>query len=126
MLTFVLLSQRRIAKMFGVRETRLKVLPARLEADFAAETAPLSTDKPSMLCAGRLAGFVQTVIGAKRIRSASVLGMVLQAVTAVLGLLFVLIFILMDASSDLCGSILLIYHIVCTVITVLAIRMKDV
>ena len=121
-----LLSQRRIAKMFGVRETRLKVLPARLEADFAAETAPLSTDKPSMLCAGRLAGFVQTVIGAKRIRSASVLGMVLQAVTAVLGLLFVLIFILMDASSDLCGSILLIYHIVCTVITVLAIRMKDV
>ena len=78
-----------------------------------------------MLCAGRLAGFVQTVIGAKRIRSASTLGMIIQASTAVLGLLFVLVFIALGAYSYTCGGLLLIYHLICTVVTVISIRMKD-
>ncbi|HAG13416.1 MAG TPA: hypothetical protein DCG49_06090 [Ruminococcus sp.] len=120
-----LLSQRRIAKMFGMREEHLKVLPVRLEPDFAEETAPVVQAKPSMLCAGRLAGFVQTLIGAKRIRSTAVMGMVIQAVTACLGLLFVVIFVLLGAGNNLCGAILLIYHVICSIITIMSIRMKD-
>jgi hypothetical protein len=120
-----ILTQRRIAKMFHIREERLKIIPARLEKDFAAETAPMKTGSPSMLCAGRLAGFIQTIIGAKRIRAASNIGMVLQAVTACLGLLFAVIFIALKAYKDVTGGILLLYHIICTVFTVLSVRMKD-
>ena len=120
-----LLSQRSIARMFNFPEDLLKVMPARLEAEYAEETRPLQTAKPSMLCAGRLAGFVQTIVGARRIRSAASLGMILQTVTAILGLIYALVFILMGAYSDLSGAVLLIYHAACTVITVLSVRLKE-
>lgn len=121
----VLLSQRRISKMFGIKETSLKIIPSRLDADYAAETQPAESGKPSMLCAGRLAGFIQTIIGAKRIRSAATLGMILQAVTACLGLIYVILFISLGAYSDVRGGLLLVYHLICILVTVLAIRMKD-
>lgn len=122
-----MLTQRKIAKLFNIHEEQLKIIPPRLEKEFAAETAPLKKASPSMLCAGRLAGFVQTIIGAKRIRSAASLGLLLQAVTACLGLLFVVIFIVLGdgAYKYVSGGILLLYHLICTVVTVLSVRMKD-
>ena len=53
------------------------------------------------------------------------IGMVLQAVTACLGLLFAVVFILLGAYKDISGAVLLLYHIICTVVTVLSVRMKD-
>jgi len=121
-----LLTQRRIAKMFGISEERIKVLPSRLAEDYAAETVPLKKASPSMLCAGRLAGFVQTIIGAKRIRSAATLGLILQIVTACIGFIYVILFILLRAYSDISGGLLLVYQLICTVCTVMALRMKDI
>lgn len=120
-----MLSQRRISKLFSIREDRVKIIPARYEADYAEETKPVQNASPSMLCAGRLPGFIQTIIGAKRIRTAANLGMILQAVTACLGFLFILIFIILGAYNEVSGGILLIYHLICTVVTILTIRMKD-
>ena len=120
-----LLSQRRISKMFGISEERIKVLPSRLESDFAAETAPLKHAAPSMLCAGRLAGFIQTIVGAKRIREAASLGLLLQIVTASIGFIYVILFVLLGAYKDISGGILLIYHLICSIVTIMAVRMKD-
>ena len=120
-----MLSQRRISKMFGISEDYLKVIPARLEPDYAAETMPLKTAKPSMICAGRLAGFIQTIIGARRIRKAATLGLMLQTVTAVLGLLYVILFGVLGSYKETGCAILLIYHGICTLLTLLAVRMKD-
>lgn len=120
-----MLSQRRISKLFGIREESVKIIPARYENDYAEETSAVQTGSPSMLCAGRLAGFIQTVIGAKRIRNAANIGMMLQAVTACLGFLFILIFVLLGANNEISGGMILAYHLICTVITILTIRMKD-
>lgn len=120
-----LLSQRKIAKMFGCPEEMLKMIPGRLEEDYVAETKPLKNASPSMLCAGRLPGFVQTITGARRIRSTATLGLIMQAVTACLGLLYAFIFILLGAYHDISGGILLMYHFICTLITILSVRMKD-
>ena len=121
-----LLTQRRIAKMFNISEDRIKVLPSRLGKDYAAETVPLKKASPSMLCAGRLAGFIQTIIGSKRIRSSATLGLILQIVTACLGFIYVVLFILLKAYSDISGGLLLTYQIICTIVTIMAIRMKDI
>ena len=47
--------------------------------------------------------------------------------TACLGLLFVVIFIVLGdgAYKYVSGGILLLYHLICTVVTVLSVRMKD-
>lgn len=120
-----LLSGRRISKMFGIPESSLRVLPASMEEAYEAETQPLEEDSPSMLCAGRIAGFAQTVIGAKRIRSAATLGLVLQTVAVALGLLYVLVFVLMGAYKDISGGVLLLYQAICAVVTVFAVRLLD-
>ncbi len=120
-----LLSQRSVAKMFGFPEDLLKVMPARLEADYEAETKPVQTAKPSMICAGRLPGFIQTIVGAKRIRSAATLGLILQTVTACIGLLYVLVFILMGSYSEISGAFLLMYHLACTIITAFSVRLRE-
>ena len=120
-----LLSQRGIAKMFSFPEDLLKVIPSRLEPEYAAETVPMKTARPSMLCAGRLPGFIQTIVGAKRIRSAATLGLILQIVTACLGFLYVLIFVLLNDYEDISGGLLLVYHLICSLVTVCSIRLKD-
>ena len=120
-----LLTQRGIAKMFAIPEETIKVLPARLEPEYMAETARVETGKPSMLCAGRLAGFVQPLVGAKKIRAASTVGLTIQIVTAVLGMLYVLIFVLLSAYEDVSGGILLIYQVICSLVTAFAVRLKE-
>ncbi len=120
-----LLSQRGIAKLFAFPEDLLKVIPARLESEYAAETEPVRSARPSMLCAGRLPGFIQTIVGAKRIRSAAALGLLLQIVTACLGFIYVLVFILLSAYEDISGGLLLLYHIICTIVTISSVRLKD-
>ena len=120
-----LLSQRGIAKLFAFPEDLLKVIPARLESEYAAETEPVRSARPSMLCAGRLPGFIQTIVGAKRIRSAAALGLLLQIVTACLGFIYVLVFILLSAYEDISGGLLLTYHLICTIVTIASVRLKD-
>ena len=120
-----LLTQRGIAKMFAIPEETIKVLPARLEGDYTAETAHAESGSPTMICAGRLAGFVQPLVGAKKIRAAATVGLTIQIVTAVLGLLYVLIFVLLSAYEDVSGGILLIYQIVCSLVTAFAVRLKE-
>lgn len=121
-----LLPQRRIAKMFGFPEQLLKVIPARLEADFEAETQPVTTASPSMICAGRLPGLIQTIVGAKRIRRAATLGVILQAAAATLGLLYAIVFLMMGAHEDLSGGVLFLYDLITTLITISAVHLREV
>lgn len=121
-----LLSQRRIARMFGYPEELLKVIPTRLEQEYIAETQPLETASASMVCKGRLAGLVQTIVGAKRIYSTAMLGAIMQIVSACLGMLCAIIFLLLHAYDYVAGGILLIYHILWTLLTVASLHLKDV
>lgn len=121
-----LLPQRRIAKMFGFPEQLMKVIPSRLEADFEAETQPVTSASPSVICAGRLPGFIQTIVGAKRIRRAATLGVILQAATAILGLLYAMVFLIIGAHEDLSGGILLLYQLGTALVTISAVHLREV
>lgn len=121
-----LLPQRRIAKMFNFPEQLLKVIPSRLEADFEAETTPLQEAVPSMICAGRLPGFIQTLVGAKRIRRAATLGVILQVAAAALGLLYAVIFVMMGAEEYLLDGTVLLYQMITALISVSAVHLKEV
>ena len=120
-----LLSQRRIARMFAFPEEYLKIIPTRLENEYLEETKPLEKAGASMLCAGRLAGFVQTIVGAKRIQSAALLGAIIQAVSACLGMLCICIFLVLRAYDYLTGGVILIYQILMTLLTIAMLNLKE-
>ncbi len=121
-----LLSQRRLSRMFGFPEDFLKIIPTRLEQEYVEETQLLETANPSMICAGRLPGFVQTIVGAKRIRAVSTIGGIMQVVSACLGIGGVTLFLMLHAYDYLSGGILLIYHILCTLLTLATLNMREV
>lgn len=121
-----MLSQRRIAKMFDFPEHLLKVIPSRLEPEYEAETAPLQEASPTMLCAGRLSGFVQTLVGAKRIRRAANLGAILQVASAALGLLYAMIFLLIGAEEDVSGGVVLLYQLATALVSISVVHLQEV
>jgi len=112
--------------MFNFPEQLLKVIPSRLEADFEAETTPLQEAVPSMICAGRLPGFIQTLVGAKRIRRAATLGVILQVAASALGLLYAVIFVMMGAEEYLLDGTVLLYQMITALISVSAVHLKEV
>ncbi len=121
-----MLSQRRIAKMFEFPEHLLKVIPSRLEAEYEAEIEPLQESSPTMLCAGKLPGFVQMIIGAKRVRRAANLGAILQVAAATLGLLYAIIFLLIGAEEDVSGGVVLLYQFATSLISISAVHLQEV
>lgn len=121
-----MLSQRRIAKMFEFPEHLLKVIPARLEPEYDAETEPLQEASATMLCAGKLSGFVQMIVGAKRIRRAVNLGAILQVAAAALGLLYAMIFLLIGAEEDVSGGVVLLYQFATALISISAVHLQEV
>ncbi len=121
-----LLSQRRIAKMFEFPELLLKVIPSRLESDYEAETKPLQEASVTMLCAGKLSGFVQMIVGAKRIRRAANLGAILQVAAAALGLLYAMIFLLIGAEEDVSGGVILLYQLATALISISVVHLQEV
>ncbi len=121
-----LLPQRRLAKMFEFPEQYLKVIPSRLETEFEAETTPLQEASATMLCSEKLSGFVQMIVGAKRIRRAANLGVILQVAAAVLGLLYAMIFLLIGAEEDLSGGVILLYQLATALISVSVVHLQEV
>lgn len=111
----------RIAKLYDISQEMVKILPSRMHEDFNAETAPVKHTNASMACAGRFPGFVQLFLGAKSIRSAACLGVILQTVSACLGLVIALVYLSMQAYAELSATLFILYHLIWTGVTLLSV-----
>ena len=111
----------RIAKLYDISQEMVKILPSRMHEDFNAETAPVKHTNASMACAGRFPGFVQLLLGAKSIRSAACLGVILQTASACLGLVIALVYLSMQAYAELSATLFILYHLIWTGVTLLGV-----
>ena len=111
----------RIAKLYDISQEMVKILPSRMHEDFNAETAPVKHTNASMACAGRFPGFVQLLLGAKSIRSAACLGVILQTASACLGLVIALVYLSMQAYAELSATLFILYHLIWTGVTLLSV-----
>lgn len=114
-----LLSLRRIAELFDVSEEFIKVLPTRMHPDYDAETAPRPRVSASMACAGRFSSLVQLLLGARSIRASATTGVILLAASCCLGIIIVAAYLFMQAYAQLSASMMLIYQLIWTGVTVL-------
>lgn len=80
----------RISGLFDIPQEMIKILPAKMQPDYAAETAPVETMSASMACSGTFSGMAQLILGTKTVRRAAALGVVIQSVTMLLGIGIVL------------------------------------
>lgn len=86
-----MITLQKVSDLFGIPREVVKVLPARVQEDYEAETAPTDKLSVSAACSGGFSGVAQLLIGAKTIRKAAGIGIVIQAMSILLGLGIVLL-----------------------------------
>ncbi len=114
----------RISSLFNYSDELLKIIPQRMVRDFDEETKKVKKISASMACSGKFTSFVQLIMGAKSIKKTVAAGVAIQAASALLGLGVVAINCVLNAFSDLSPAMILVYHLICTAITVLAVRIR--
>lgn len=116
----------RISSLFNYSDELLKIIPQRMVKDFDEETKKVKKISASMACSGKFTSFVQLIMGAKSIRKTVAAGVAIQAASALLGLGVVAINCVLNAFSDLSPTMILIYHLICTAVTVLAVKIRKI
>lgn len=116
----------RISGLFDFTEELLKIIPTRMVRDYDEETRKVRKTSTSLACSGKFSSFVNLLMSAKAIRKTVSSGIILQSVSALLGMGIVSLHCLLSAFADLSPAWLLIYNLICTVVTVLVIGIRKI
>lgn len=114
---------RRISALFDVPEKLLKIIPTSMHHLFGREVADLGCVSASMTV-GSGFGAARLLLGARRVRRAAMTGLILQVVSALLGLSLALIHIFIGAYEEMNAQFFLLYHLILTTLTALTVRIR--
>lgn len=117
-------SLRRLASLFDFPEHLMKIIPTSMHNLFQRETADLGCASASMTVGGKGFGAARLLLGARRVRRAAVIGVILQIVSALLGLSLAMIHIVTGAYEEVTAQFFFVYHLILTAITALAVRIR--
>ena len=106
-----------LAKLFDVSKSSLKLLPFRYHRDYEKETEYVPRMSSSIICSGHFPSFAMLIIGAKRLKMVSNLGIAVQFGAVVLGAVLALIMMITGAFSQITPSVVLCYNLVFVLLT---------
>lgn len=109
-----------IADLFDVDKAMLKLLPFRFHKDYAAETDYVPEVSSPMLCSGHFPSFAMLLIGTKRLKQITTLGVAVQAGAAALGIGIALVLTLLGTFGQLSPSFVFLYNIAFLIVTLIA------
>lgn len=110
----------RVAEIFRVSPSALKILPFSVHSDFENITAYTPRQSATLACSGRFAALSALIIGTRRIRGTVSFGMALQAISILLGILLAALMVLLKSFADLSVAMILFYNLIFTVIYLIA------
>ena len=115
---------RRLATLFAVPDSMLKILPAADDDLFTQETEPLQDVSAATIHNGSFFGTARLLLEARRIKRAATAGLLLQVIAVIVGLSICSGYILVNGYDNMTSQTLLFYQLVMTGLTVLATRLK--
>ena len=113
-----------IAELFRADREMIKLLPFRFHNDYIKETDYTPEVSSPMLCSGHFPSFAMLLIGTKRLKQISALGVAIQAGGCVLGLCIALVMTLLGTFGQLTPSFIIIYNLAFLLITLASQRQK--
>lgn len=114
-----LVSVNRISYLFGVDQDNIKVIPYEVfqeTKEYFKEKQKCST---SIVTNGNIGMITNMLISTKQIHKNSLIGNILHAVACILGIIIGISFITMGAFRELTPTMLLIYNLICSGVTLL-------
>lgn len=120
------LSLKKFSSLFGIPEEMMRIIPKKLHEEFDEETSRVVRMSSSMACSGKFTSLAQLIIGTKTVHSASILGLIFQTVSILLGFGLSMLMIMSKAFDYdyVSASSLIIYNLVCTAFTYAAVSLK--
>ena len=113
-----LLSITRLSEMFEVSPNTFKLLPFRYHADYDSQTSYVAEMSSPMIYSGRFASLAMLLIGAKRLQRSATVGIVIQVLSALIGLIACIVFAAIGSFGSLfTGTVMLAYILVWILIT---------
>lgn len=120
------ISLKKLAAMFGIHEEMMRIIPKKLYEDFDAETRKVVRMSSSMACTGKFTSLAQLLLGTKIVHSSAIIGLIIQTVSILLGFGLSMLLILSKAFeyNYMSASALIIYNVICTAFTYVAVSLK--
>ena len=115
---------RRLSSLFDYPEHLMKIVPTSMHQLFSRETSDLGCVSASMTVGGTGFGAAYLLLGARRVRRAALMGVILQVVSALLGLSLAMIHVVTGAYGQMTAQFFLLYHLIMTAVTALAVRIR--
>lgn len=117
---------KRLSQIFDIPEEFMRIIPKKLHPEFDEQTKKSVRLSASMACSGRFSEFAQLIISAKALHSSAVTGLIVQAVSILLGMGMGILMIISKSFgySGLPSSAILIYNLIFALITYLSVNIK--
>ena len=116
----------KLSTLYAISDGFIRVIPESLHSVFDGETEDVEKTGSSVLCSGRLSSISRLITGIRHIRQASQIGVSIQLISAILGFLIGVIYIVMGAFPSITASLLFIYQLLFTVITVFVAKLRKI
>lgn len=111
-----LVSINRLSELFDISPEYLKLIPFRMHEQFNEVTSYQVKQKATLSCSGRFAAFSSLILSCRRMKKTINIGIGLQAVSMLLGILIFLVMVIIGDFQSLFASMLVMYNAVFTAV----------
>ncbi len=108
----------RLSELFEISPEYLKLIQFRVHEQFAEVTAYQMKQKATLACSGRFAALASLVLSCRYMKTTIGVGITLQAVSMLLGVLISLVMVVTGCVQELSVSMLMMYNFIFTAILV--------
>lgn len=114
----------RISRLYNIPEDMIKIIPVEQHEYCSKITAPVSDESSSVICTGTLSSVTKAISNIKYIHHSALTGLVLQSTSAIISVFFVLIFMIIGIMNQITPLMMIFYHTVWLIITLLVMKIK--
>ncbi|MBQ8724161.1 MAG: hypothetical protein IJY74_00640 [Oscillospiraceae bacterium] len=119
------LTQQRIAGLYQISESCMKVVPLALNETFDRYAEPTDNVSASVIASGRIDDTIRLLLSARKIRRSSAAGVIIQATAAIIGFAIALIYIGLSAYTSVTAEMFLIFQLAASAVTAIAVGLKQ-
>ncbi len=114
-----LVSINRLSEMFDVSPEHLKLVPFRVHEQFNEVTAYQVKQRATLACSGKFSAMSSLILSCIHMRGTIGVGIGIQAVSILLGILICLVMVILSSFQELSASMLVVYNLVFTTVLVI-------
>ena len=105
-----------LSELFDISPEYIKLLPFRMQNEFDETVAYQPRTKTTLACSGRFAAFVSLISSCRSMKGTISVGIAMEAVAVLLGILICLAMVILKSFSELTVIVTMIYNLAFTAI----------